>query len=433
MIGAGHVGLVTAACFAEIGHNVICLDTDEERINSLARGEMPFFEPGMSELVLKGCASGRLNFTTSYEEAAREAEFVFIAVATPTTPVGLPDLRNVRAAGAAIVQALGSRRAIIISKSTGPVGISQALESLHETVSLPLVGNPEFLREGTAIHDFMEPDRVVLGSDDAEACADVGSLYEPLGKPILYTDMKSAEMVKYACNAFLATKISFINEIAEICERVGADVRDVAKGMGLDFRIGRHFLNAGIGFGGSCLPKDVRALAYLAAVYGSHPQLLNAVLEINAEQRRRLVGRVRDALGGLRNKKVAILGLAFKPDTDDIRDAPALDLINLLEYEEAEIVACDPVAIEAARKVFPRLNCETDAYRAAEQADAVIVATEWDEFRNLDLIKLRSVMRTPLIADGRNLFDPIVTREAGFIYFGVGLPDEHNALAKAMI
>jgi len=229
--------------------------------------------------------------------------------------------------------------------------------------------------------------------------------------------------VKYACNAFLATKISFINEIAEICERVGADVRDVARGMGLDERIGRHFLNAGVGFGGSCLPKDVKALSYLAAVYGSHPQLLHAVLEINVEQRRRLLGRVRDTLGTLRGKKVAVLGLAFKPNTDDIREAPALDLINLMEYEEAEVIGCDPIAIEATRAVFPRIAYERDPYEAACDADAVIIATEWDEFRKLDLHRLRKVMHTPIIADGRNAIDPVMAREHGFVYLGVGTPD----------
>jgi UDPglucose 6-dehydrogenase len=244
-----------------------------------------------------------------------------------------------------------------------------------------------------------------------------------LDKPIIYTDMKSAEMVKYACNAFLATKISFINEIAEICERVGADVRDVARGMGLDHRIGAHFLNAGVGFGGSCLPKDVRALSHLAAVYGSHPQLLNAVLEINAEQRRRLIGRLRSVLGGLRGTKIAILGLAFKPDTDDVRDAPSLDLINLLEYEEATIVACDPIAAESARRVFPELACESDPILAANGCDALIVATEWQQFRTLDLDALRRVMRTPVIADGRNIFDAETVRGKGFVYLGFGVAD----------
>jgi UDPglucose 6-dehydrogenase len=435
IIGAGHVGLVTAACFAKLGHRVICMDVDTARIDRLERGEMPFFEPGLSDLIDAGRNSGRLSFTSSLVNALHNAQFAFIAVGTPTTIGGLPDLSNVRAAGRAIAEAGLPDGAILVSKSTGPVGISQALEHLREVDGFrpPLVANPEFLREGTAVLDFLEPDRVVLGSDDMKAATAVGELYETLGKPIVYTDMKSAEMVKYACNAFLATKISFINEIAEICERVGADVRDVARGMGLDHRIGRSFLNAGVGFGGSCLPKDVKALAYLAAVYGSHPQLLNAVLEINAEQRRRLVGRLRDALGSLRHRRIALFGLAFKPDTDDVRDAPAQDLIGLLAYEEAEIVACDPVAIENMRELFPNLQYEGDPYEAALGCDAVVIATEWTEFRNLDLARLHKAMRTPVIVDGRNALDGEAIRANGFVYFGVGVPDGGRAAAATMV
>jgi UDPglucose 6-dehydrogenase len=339
----------------------------------------------------------------------------------------------VRAAGKEIMCCIGANRPIIVSKSTGPVGINQTLDNVKDSggtgISLPVVSNPEFLQEGSAVRDFMEPDRVVLGSDDPEARAAVGELYEPLGKPIVYTDMNSAEMIKYACNAFLATKISFINEIGQICERVGADVRDVAHGMGLDHRIGPHFLNAGIGFGGSCLPKDVRALSYLGAVYGSHPQLLNAVLEINSEQRRRVIGRLRDALGGLRRARIALFGLAFKPETDDIRDAPALDLIQLLEYEGAEVIACDPVAAKNASRLFPNLKFEGDPYAAAEGCDAVMIATEWAQFRELDLPRLRGVMRTPVIADGRNVLNQEDARNNGFIYFGVGVPSEETVTA----
>jgi UDPglucose 6-dehydrogenase len=415
---------------------VSCLDTDENRIRRLKLGEMPFFEPGLEDLVVKGCRSGQLILTTSYQQALNGAEFIFIAVGTPTTPGGQPDLQNVRAAGREIAKCLGTNPAVIVSKSTAPVGISQTLEHLRELDSgfnLPLVANPEFLREGSAIVDFMQPDRVVLGSDDLEARAEVGELYEGLGKPIIYTDMKSAEMVKYACNAFLATKISFINEIAEICERVGADVRDVAKGMGLDHRIGPHFLSAGVGFGGSCLPKDVRALSHLAAVYGSHPQLLNAVLDINAEQRRRLIGRLRSVLGSLRQAKVAVFGLAFKPETDDVRDAPALDLISLLEYEDADIIACDPIAAESARRVFPDLRCETDPYVAAIGCDAVVIATEWQQFRDLDLARLREVMRTPVIADGRNALDGDAVRRHGFVHLGMGVPDGERPVSQPAV
>jgi UDPglucose 6-dehydrogenase len=289
---------------------------------------------------------------------------------------------------------------------------------------LPLVANPEFLREGTAVHDFLEPDRIVLGSADVEARNEVASLYEPLDCPVVLTDIKTAEMVKYASNAFLATKISFINEIAAVCERVGADVRHVALGMGLDPRIGPDFLNAGIGFGGSCLPKDVTALAHLAAVYGSHPQLLHAVLQINGDQKRKLIARLRETLGTLRGRRVALLGLAFKPGTDDVRDAPALDLIHALQYEEVDLRACDPVAVPAARAVFPDVHYETDPYDAATDADAVILVTEWPEYRQLDLGRLHDVMRTPVLADGRNALDPDEARRQGFVYLGIGLADE---------
>ena len=434
IIGAGHVGLVTAACFAEMGHRVVCLDIDAERIRRLHLGEMPFHEPNLSPLVIEHARTGRLRFSTDYFDAVTGAEFVFIAVATPTMPSGSPDLQHVRAAARAVAQAAGEGRPILISKSTAPVGISETLEHVLEAESnghgpLPLVANPEFLREGTAVKDFLEPDRVVLGSADPIACAEVASLYEPLGCPILYTDIKSAEMVKYASNAFLATKISFINEIAGVCEKVGADVRDVANGMGMDPRIGPSFLSAGIGFGGSCLPKDVKALSHLAAVYGSHPQLLNAVLEINSEQRRRVVSRLRSVLGGLRGARIAILGLSFKPGTDDIRDAPALDLIRLLQYEEAEVRACDPVAIDAVRPSFPDLFYDTDPIEVAAGADAVVVTTEWPEFGEIELGRLRDVMRTPVIADGRNVFDAADVRRHGFVYLGTGVPDDVNAPA----
>jgi len=428
IIGAGHVGLVTAACFAELGHRVTCMDIDANRINDLRHGVMPFHEPGLPELVERH-APERLTFTTEYEEAVRGADFVFLAVATPTTAFGTPDLQYVRAAARDVARAVNGKRPFLVSKSTAPVGITDTLESVLTSEAnghgpLQVVANPEFLREGTAVRDFLKPDRVVIGSPHAEASEAVGELYEPLGAPIIYTDIKTAEMVKYASNAFLATKISFINEIAEICERVGADVRDVARGMSLDKRIGKHFLNAGIGFGGSCLPKDVKALSHLAAVYGSHPQLLNAVLEINLEQRRRLIARLRDMLGSLRQAKIGLFGLAFKPETDDVRDAPALDLIRMLEYEEATIRACDPAAADAARIVFPTLHVEADPYEAAQDADAIIIATEWQQFKDIDLARLRQVMRTPIIADGRNVINGDEARRLGFVYFGIGLPDE---------
>jgi UDPglucose 6-dehydrogenase len=427
VIGAGHVGLVTAACFAELGHSVVCMDVDAERIEALRHGVLPFYEPGLKPLVDAHYGT-RLRFTTDYAEAVAGAEFVFLAVATPTTQLGSPDLRYVRSAARSVARAAGGSRPVLVSKSTAPVGITETLENILAQESngyepLKVVANPEFLREGTAVRDFLEPDRVVLGSADVEARAAVGELYESLECPMLYTDIKTAEMVKYASNAFLATKISFINEIAAVCEKVGADVRDVARGMGLDPRIGRDFLSAGIGFGGSCLPKDVRALSHLATVYGSHPQLLNIVLQINQEQRRRLVTRLRATLGGLRDARIAVFGLAFKPGTDDMRDAPSIDLIRLLEDEEANIIACDPVAIDAAKQIFPDLDCEIDPYVAAAGCDAIVLATEWAEFRDLDLNRLREIMRNPVLVDGRNLWDPDEARAHGFTYLGVGVPD----------
>jgi UDPglucose 6-dehydrogenase len=429
VVGAGHVGLVTAACFAEIGHDVICMDIDEARVEALRRGETPFYEPRLTDLVLENMSAGRLRFTTEYESAVENADFVFVAVATPTTPLGAPNLQFVRTAVRGIARAAHGRRPILVSKSTAPVAITDTLERILTEESngagpLPLVANPEFLREGTAVQDFLCPDRVVLGSADLQARERVGQLYAGLNCPILYTDIKTAEMVKYASNAFLATKISFINEMAGICEKVGADIRDVARGMGMDPRIGPDFLSAGIGFGGSCLPKDVRALAQLAALYGSHPQLLTDVLEINVEQRRHIVARLRTVLGKLRGARIAILGLAFKPGTDDIREAPAHDLIRLLEFEEVQLIGCDPIAIDNTRAVFPNIDYETDPYMAARDCDALIIATEWPEFRALDLEMLRKTMRTPVIADGRNVLDPEQARAAGFLYFGIGVSEQ---------
>jgi UDPglucose 6-dehydrogenase len=409
-----------------MGHEVVCMDIDADRIRAIDSGVLPFHEPGLDELVEHNLGE-RLSFTTCYEDAVLGAEMAFLAVATPTTAFGSPDLRFVRSAARAVARTAANQPLILVSKSTAPVGISETLESIlaeeADSVRLEVVANPEFLREGTAVRDFLRPDRVVIGSTSPEASASVAELYYELGCPILLTDIKTAEMVKYASNAFLATKISFINEIAEICEKVGADVREVARGMGMDPRIGQQFLAAGIGFGGSCLPKDVRALSHLAAVFGSHPQLLNTVLQINSEQTRRLVSRLRSILGGLRGARIAILGLSFKPGTDDVRESPAFDLIRLLEYEEATIVGCDPFAIEPTRQVFPHLEYEADPYRAAAGCDAVILATDWQAFKELDLLSLKAVMRTAILADGRNIWEPAEARRLGFIHLGMGLPE----------
>jgi UDPglucose 6-dehydrogenase len=420
-----------------MGHDVACVDIDSDRIDAIENGSLPFYEPGLQALVERNQGK-RLRFTSRYEDAVREAEFAFLAVATPTTAFGSPDMQYVRAAARAVASVPGTERLILVNKSTAPVGISETLEDIvagdvDGQRPLAIVANPEFLREGSAVRDFLYPDRVVIGSADQEALAAVAELYTPLDCPVLFTDIKTAEMVKYASNAFLATKISFINEMAQICERLGADVRQVARGMGLDPRIGPDFLAAGIGFGGSCLPKDVRALSHLAAVYGSHPQLLNAVLQINLEQRQRLVTNLRSLLGSLRGARIAIFGLSFKAGTDDTRDSPAFDLIRLLDYEEAEIVACDPVAIEGAREIFPWISYDADPYAAAAGCDAVILATDWPQFAQLDLTALKAVMRKPILADGRNAWDPDKARGLGFVYFGMGLPAANDAYAQSAL
>jgi UDPglucose 6-dehydrogenase len=418
ILGAGHVGLVYAAGMAELGHRVVCLDIDRHRIDDLAIGRLPIFEAGLDDAVQRQVSAGALRFTDSYDVALGEAEFVFIAVSTPSTADGAADLRAVRAAARAIAVAAGPRRPIIVNKSTVPVGTGDSVDHILAVANghkgFRVVSNPEFLREGTALQDFFHPDRIVLGSRDRSASEEVSSLYEKIDAPVLITDVKTAEMIKYASNAFLATKISFINEIAEICVAVGADASEVSAGMGLDARIGPHFLRHGLGFGGSCLPKDVRALAYMGSVFGTHPQLLNAVLQINSAQRRRVLQKVRDPLGGLEGARICILGLAFKPDTDDVRDAPALDLIRLFQNEGAEVAAYDPQAIANARAVLPDAAYFDDAYDAAANADAIVLATEWAEFLDLDLEILRSCVANPLFIDGRDFLDAARLERAGF-------------------
>jgi UDPglucose 6-dehydrogenase len=424
VIGAGYVGLVTGTCFADLGNQVIILDIDEGRIERLRNGVMPIYEPGLEELVRRNAGMGRLSFTTSYEEGLAQAEFVFIAVDTPSGAEGEADLRSVRAAASAIA-AVMDHPLIIVNKSTVPIGTGDWVADIinrhrRNGVDFWVVSNPEFLREGSAVHDFLNPDRVVLGSMSREAAEKVAQLYLPLRAPIIVTDLRTAEMIKYASNAFLASRISFINEIASICERLGADVKEVAAGMGYDKRIGPAFLDAGLGFGGSCFPKDVRALAHMAAIHGCHPQLLRAVLEINADQRRQVVQKLRDLLGGLDERTIGILGLAFKPNTDDMREAPALELIHLLQHEGARIKAYDPVAMDNARRVLPDITYCTDPYQVAEGADALVVATEWNEFKHLDLERVRKAMRRPVLVDGRNIYDPEAMIALGFTYRGVG-------------
>jgi UDPglucose 6-dehydrogenase len=417
VVGTGWVGLVTAACFAELGHRVVARDIVPEKVAALQASELPFHEPGLAEL-LNGNAE-RLAFTTEIAEVLDGARLIFVCVQTPPTHSGDADLSAVMGA----VEEIGSApdRALVM-KSTVPVGTGRTIK--REAPELAYVSCPEFLREGTAVEDFMEPDRVVIGAapGDEWAADAVAALYEPFGAPILRTDVASAEMVKLASNAFLATKISFINEIANVSEEVGADVTEVARGMGLDDRIGPKFLRAGAGYSGSCLPKDVSGLKQLAGNSGYHFQLLTSVIEVNELQKRRLIGKLTKHLRSLAGKRVALLGLAFKPDTDDMRDAASLVLAARLESEGATVVAYDPVAEERARGLLPAVEMSQSAMDAVDGADAVVLITEWPEFAELDWAEVAKRMNTPLLVDGRNFLDAEAVRAAGLTYEGIGRP-----------
>jgi UDPglucose 6-dehydrogenase len=424
VIGTGYVGLVTGTCFADLGNRVVCVDINEEKIAGLQAGKMPIYEPGLEEMVERNVRAGRLSFTTAYAEGLDNAEFVFIAVGTPAGVDGEADLRYVRMAAEEIARTM-TGSLIIINKSTVPVGTGDwVADIIRRTQATPIdfavVSNPEFLREGNALSDFLSPDRVVLGSLNKDAAEKVAQLHLALRAPIVVTDLRTAEMIKYASNAFLATRISFINEIAAICEELGADVKEVAAGMGYDKRIGPHFLDAGLGYGGSCFPKDVMALEHMALIHGAHPALLRAVMDINRDQRRKAIWKLRQEMGSLRQRTVGLLGLAFKPNTDDMREAPAVELAHLLLNEGVQVKGYDPVAMHAASREIPGMQLSQDAYDLAEGCDAIIVCTEWNEFRHLDLERLRRSMKQPVIYDGRNVYDPQRMRELGFRYFGVG-------------
>ncbi|MGD9001899.1 MAG: UDP-glucose/GDP-mannose dehydrogenase family protein [Anaerolineae bacterium] len=426
VIGVGYVGLVTGACLADLGNHVVCLNRSKEKSDNLKKGILPIYEPGLEEIVRRNNEAGRLHFTTSYEEAMADAAFVYIAVGTPSGESGEADLAHVEAAAVDVAQRI-HQPLIIINKSTVPIGTGDWVAGIV-TQHMPdpeipfwVVSNPEFLREGSGVYDWSNPDRVVLGSTSREAAERVAELYYPLHAETIITDLRTAEMIKYASNAFLATKISFINEMANICEVLGADVKEVARGMGTDHRISPHFLGAGIGWGGSCFPKDVKALAHMAATHGTHPQMLRAVMEINYDQRKRFVTKLRHLLGGLRGKTIGVLGLSFKPNTDDMRDAPSVEIINLLLYEGARVQAYDPVAMENARRVLGEAitYCE-NPYQVAEEADALLLVAEWNEFKQLDMERVKALMRRPLLLDGRNIYDPKRIRELGFTYRGMG-------------
>lgn len=433
VIGTGYVGLVTGTCFADMGNRVTCVDIIPEKVARLKQGILPIYEPGLQEMVERNTRVGRLNFTTSYAEGLANAELIFIAVNTPTSGnQGGADMSYVERAAQSIAEEL-DHYAIIINKSTVPVGSGDVVTRIvnkhlkRPDVRFSVVSNPEFLAEGSAVADFQNPDRVVLGSSDPEAANKVAALYLPLRAPIVITDLYTAEMIKYASNAFLATKISFINEIAQICERLGADVKEVAAGMGHDKRIGKHFLNAGLGYGGSCFPKDVRALAHMADEAGLHPQLLHAVMDINHDQRRVVMNKLTSILGSLRGCVIGVLGLAFKPNTDDMREAPAVDIIRWVVSQGATVQVYDPVASETGRAELERSGvrmeavkfCE-DAYAVASGADALVVATEWNEFKSLDMLQIRESMKRPIVIDGRNIYEASLMHSLGFTYRGMG-------------
>ena len=429
MIGSGYVGLVSGSCFAEFGASVTCVDVDSGKIDRLQAGHIPIYEPGLEELVQRNVHAGRLNFTTQLGPAVAAADLVFIAVGTPTRRGdGHADLSYVYAAAREVARHLNGYT-VIVDKSTVPVGTARQVQRIiseeSPSADFDVASNPEFLREGAAISDFMRPDRVVIGVESARAEALLRELYRPLNlieSPILTTNLESAELIKYASNAFLATKISFINDMANLCELVGADVHALAKGMGLDGRIGRKFLHAGPGYGGSCFPKDTLALIRIAQEHGASCRIVEAAVEVNASQRARMVKKIRDALGGTEaGKTVAVLGLTFKPETDDMRDAPSLAIIPNLVDKGATIRAHDPQGMREAKSMLPDNVCYCeDVYDVFKDADAVVILTEWNEYRGLDLQRVKSLMRGKAFIDLRNVYEPDAMRKQGFSYTGVG-------------
>jgi UDPglucose 6-dehydrogenase len=430
VIGVGYVGLVTGACLADLGNRVICLNRNKIKSDNLKQGLLPIYEPGLEEIVRRNYEAKRLDFTTSYDEALQDAEYVFIAVGTPSGSEGEADLSHVTQAAEQVAQRL-TRPLIIVNKSTVPIGTGDWVadiinEHKHNDVAFSVVSNPEFLREGSAVYDFMNPDRIVLGSTQRQAAEKVAELYEPLQAHVIITDLRTAEMIKYASNAFLATKISFINEMANICEALGADVREVARGMGSDRRIGPEFLGAGVGWGGSCFPKDVKALAHIAATHGSHPQMLRAVMDINYDQRKRVIQKLREILTHFRGNTIGVLGLSFKPNTDDMRDAPSIEIIHMLQHEGAQIKAYDPVAMDNAKKILKDLTYCDNPYEVAADADALVLVTEWNEFKQLDMTRICKSMRQPVLIDGRNIYDPERMRALGFTYRAMGRGHDAN-------
>lgn len=424
IVGTGYVGLVSGVCFAELGHNVMCIDNNKDKVEMLRNDVIPIYEPGLEELVKANKREKRLSFSTDIKEGVEHGKIIFIAVDTPSKSTGEADLSYVEEVSRQIACHLREYR-LIVEKSTVPVQTGEwVMKTIQETikpgVEFDVASNPEFLREGTAINDFLKPDRVILGVTSDRASSLLVKLYEPLNAPLLITDIRSAELIKHSANAFLAVKISFINSIANICDIVGADVAKVARGIGLDKRIGMDFLNAGVGYGGSCFPKDVSAFINISDQVGYDFKILKAIQEVNFDQHKVVVSKLKKSLGDLSGKKIAVLGLTFKPDTDDLRNAPSLTIVRQLREEGAEVHVYDPVAMKRAREILKDIKFCEDSYEAAEDADAAVIITEWSQFRFLDLHKLKSLMKRALIVDGRNIYDPARVKAMGFEYHGIG-------------
>lgn len=427
VIGTGYVGLVTGACFAEFGVDVTCVDVDNRKIEKLKNGIIPIYEPGLDQLVEKNIKAGRLHFTTDIAPAVRDAQVVFLAVGTPPQADGAPNMTFYRQAAKDVADAMDDYK-VLVTKSTVPIGTGKWLRefvtaNLKTATEFGVASNPEFLREGAAIDDFMRPDRVVIGSNEDRAIDVMKELYRPLyliETPIVITSLEAAELIKYAANAFLATKITFINEIANLCDAIGCDVHDVAKGMGMDNRIGRKFLHPGPGYGGSCFPKDTRALTTVADQLGVETRVVDAVIEANERQRDAMIPKIEKLVGDLAGKKVGVLGLSFKPETDDMRESPAIDVINAIIERGGSVKAFDPVAMNEARHYLNGIEYAADEYDAIDGADVLVIITEWNQFRALDMEKVKQLLKAPRIADLRNVYEPDYMRELGFEYVGVG-------------
>lgn len=427
VIGTGYVGLVSGACFAEFGINVTCVDVDKGKIDKLNNNIIPIYEPGLDQVVEKNVKAGRLEFTTDLKGAVEKAKVVFFAVGTPPKEDGTPDMSYYQQAAEDVTGAMNGYK-VLVTKSTVPVGTGKWLknfvaERIPNGMSFGVASNPEFLREGAAIEDFMRPDRVVIGSNEPEAIEVMKELYRPLyliETPIVITSLEAAELIKYAANAFLATKITFINEVANLCDAIGCDVHDVARGMGMDNRIGRKFLHPGPGYGGSCFPKDTRALTTVADQFGVETRIVDAVIEANEFQRQAMIPKIQKLVGDLNGKKIGMLGLSFKPETDDMRESPAIEICHGLIEHGATVRAFDPVAMEESKHYIRGIEYASDEYDALTDADALVIVTEWNQFRSLDLERVKSILKEPKIADLRNIYEPDDMRELGFEYVGVG-------------